>query len=97
MKKLKKNQLKLDKEIISSLSENELSVVKGGVYTEPLTHCQNAKTLCMQPAPSLGICPSFKNTECCFESQICVKETLKISCGKACEPSVDICMMTDKC
>lgn len=31
MKKLKKNQLKLDKETISSLSENDLSVVKGGV------------------------------------------------------------------
>lgn len=30
MKKLKKNQLKLDKEVITSLSENDLSFVKGG-------------------------------------------------------------------
>lgn len=30
MKKIKKNDLRLDKEVISSLSENELSNIKGG-------------------------------------------------------------------
>lgn len=78
MKKLKKMQLKLDKEVITSLSNLELVNLKGGEGNIP-------------PADSVG-CPATKEgnscnlaVSCivaCWESIPCSKETC--NCTKGC-------------
>lgn len=50
MKKLTKKQLKLDKEVVTSLSENELSIVKGGELNTNQPTCLGSAndTKCME-------------------------------------------------
>lgn len=88
MKKIKKTDLKLDKEVISFLSENDLSTVKGGVVTETLNMC---------PIPAD---PPTKNILCdqsmlCFVSQKCYSQKPGCFSYGGCQMSVDICEYTE--
>lgn len=75
MKKLKKNQLEFNKEVITSLTENELSILHGGDGT--------GRTFVA--AASDGLCPS-KVILCLVTAQIggCVQTTPQTQCGAAC-------------
>lgn len=65
MKKISKNDLKLDKEVISSLSENELSSVKGGVDGRQKTE---------------GICINTAGCDLPSKKPDCLVSGLPISC-----------------
>lgn len=78
MKKLKKNQLKLYKEVVASLSGAELSKVVGGVMTDI------GNTLLLDCKPqTVNICQPISIKRPCFETETCVltKEPCLISEG----------------
>lgn len=81
MKKIKKNDLRLDKEVISSLSGNELNSIKGGYNSnEPGVECFRAsyEVRC----DSKKLCLPTRAIECVIDPQP--------------RPSVkDICKYTD--
>ena len=68
MKSLKKNELKLDKEVITSLSSVELSSVKGGatVYA-----CTSVPDKCVEK--TINICEVISLKPPCFETDRCTQ------------------------
>lgn len=69
MKKLKKNQLKLDKEVITSLTENDLSFVRGGEGGPIIVNPTNTISAngCTLTQPSIEALTKCCETKRCFE------------------------------
>ena len=66
MKKIDKNQLKMDKEIISSLSSSELNKLKGG-YPAPKS-TREEWTICHRTEEHRETDGEFLHPDGCFES-----------------------------
>ena len=73
MKKVSKNDLRLEKEVISALTETDLGNVKGGVEV-PTNSCK-----CTLPTVLYnGICAATRNVLSCGGG--CEMESVKIAC-----------------
>lgn len=76
MKKIKKNDLRLDKEVISSLGENELENLKGGInYSDIANSCKQTQC-CPSVACSGAACTELSRgcqaTAVCY-TQYCLE------------------------